>query len=103
MLKVKLLLGYTNLFFSNKYENNKYLGRIKCKNTCCVICGKYRKFRKSKISNIFEKTLLLSIICSKCKNEDETIYILTYLKLTNKLFKIYELKKLRKRKGSMIK
>ena len=27
-----------------------------------------------KISYIFEKTLLLSIICSKCKNEDEKLF-----------------------------
>ena len=39
----------------------------------CSICGKYRKFEKPKISYIFEKTLVLSIICSKCKNEDEKI------------------------------
>ena len=37
----------------------------------CVICGKYRKIKKPKISYIFEKTLVLSIICSKGKNEDE--------------------------------
>ena len=37
----------------------------------CVICGKYRKFKNLKISYIFEKTLVLSIICSKCENEDE--------------------------------
>ena len=36
----------------------------------CVICGKHRKFEKPKISYILEKTLVLSIICSKCKNED---------------------------------
>ena len=33
----------------------------------CVICGKYRKFETPKISYLLEKTLLLSIICSKCK------------------------------------
>ena len=37
----------------------------------CVICGKYRKFEKPKISYILEKTLVLSVIRSKCKNEDE--------------------------------
>ena len=37
----------------------------------CVICGKYRKIKKPKISYISEKTLFLSIICSKSKNEDE--------------------------------
>ena len=40
----------------------------------CVICGKYRKFEKTKISYLLEKTLLLTIICSKCKNEDEKIF-----------------------------
>ena len=41
----------------------------------CVICGKYRKFRKPKISYIFEKTLVLSIIFFLLfKNEDEKIF-----------------------------
>ena len=40
----------------------------------CVICGKYRKFQKPKISYIFEKRLVLSITCSKCKNEDEKTF-----------------------------
>ena len=40
----------------------------------CIICGKYRKFEKPKISYLFEKTLALSIICSKCKNEVEKIF-----------------------------
>ena len=40
----------------------------------CVICGKYRKFEKPKISYLLEKTLVLSIICSKCKNEDERLF-----------------------------
>ena len=39
----------------------------------CLICGKYRKFDKPKISYLLEKTLVLSIICSKCKNEDEKL------------------------------
>ena len=40
----------------------------------CVICSKYRKFEKLKISYVLEKTLVLSIISSKCKNEDEKIF-----------------------------
>ena len=40
----------------------------------CVICLKYRKSRKSKISYLIEKTLVLSIICSKCKKEDEKVF-----------------------------
>ena len=40
----------------------------------CVICCKYRKFKNPKISYIFEKSLVLSIIYSKCKNEDKKIF-----------------------------
>ena len=39
-----------------------------------VICSKCRKFENPKISSIFEKTLVLSIICNKCKNKDEKIF-----------------------------
>ena len=39
-----------------------------------VICGKYRKFEKSKIY-LLEKTLVLPIICSKCNNEGERIFV----------------------------
>ena len=44
------------------------------KKLCCVICGTYRKFEKPKISHLLEKTLVLSIICSKCRNEDEKLF-----------------------------
>ena len=40
----------------------------------CVICGRYRKSEKPKITYLLEKALLLSVICSKCKNEDEKIF-----------------------------
>ena len=40
----------------------------------CVICGTYRKFEKLKISYLLEKTLVVSFICSKCKNEDEKLF-----------------------------
>ena len=40
----------------------------------CVVCGRYKTFEKPKISYILEKTLVISIICSKCKNEDEKIF-----------------------------
>ena len=43
----------------------------KMKKLYCVICRKYRRFEKPKISYLLEKTLVLSIICSKCKNENE--------------------------------
>ena len=40
----------------------------------CVICSKYRKSEKPKISYLLEKTLVLSIICSKCKNDYEKFF-----------------------------
>ena len=40
----------------------------------CVICSKYRKFEKPTISYLLEKTLVLSIICCKWKNEDEKLF-----------------------------
>ena len=47
---------------------------MKTKNIYDVIFGKYRKFKNLKISNIFEKTIVLIIICNKCKNEDKKIF-----------------------------
>ena len=59
-----------------------------------IICGKYIKFEKPKISYLLEKTLVLSIICSKCENEyektfkeEESIEILTNLVLINNIEK----------------
>ena len=40
----------------------------------CFICDKYRKFENPKISYLFEKTLVLSIICSKCKKKNEKLF-----------------------------
>ena len=40
----------------------------------CIVCEKWTKLKNLKISFIFEKTLVLSIICSKCGNEDEKIF-----------------------------
>ena len=77
MFKVKVFLDYTNLYFRNNYEkNDKILLKDfqSLKKLYCVICGKYRTFEKPKTPYIFEKTLTLSIIRSKCKNEDEKIF-----------------------------
>ena len=40
----------------------------------CIICGKYRKLKKPKISYDFEKILVIAIICSKRENKDEKIF-----------------------------
>ena len=62
----------------------------------CNVCNKYRKSKKTKISNIFRKTLLsLSIIYSKFGHEYEKIFkkeksieILKILGLINNIEKI---------------
>ena len=40
----------------------------------CATSGRYIKLEKPKISYLLEKTLVLSIICSKCKNEDKKLF-----------------------------
>ena len=54
----------------------------------CVICGKYRKFEKAKISYIFKKKVVLSIICSKWKNEDKKNILRRRFKWDIKIFMI---------------
>ena len=46
----------------------------------CVIWSEYIKFEKTKISYLLEKTLVLSIICSRCKSEEKK-----YLEKKNQL------------------
>ena len=85
MLKGKSLLDYINLFSPNKYEKND--------NTEIFPLTKDLKWKKSialfvlSIENLkilkytfLKKTLVLFIICSKCKNED-SIEILKILSL----------------------
>ena len=64
------------------------------KNGIALSVGKYRKLEQPKISYLLEKTLLLSIICSKCKSEvkmkkifqeEESIKILKTLGLINNI------------------
>ena len=40
----------------------------------CIICSKYRKLEKCKILYLFERKLVLSMICRKCKSEDEKLF-----------------------------
>ena len=40
----------------------------------CNVCNKYRKSKDIKISFIFEKTLALSIVYSKCGHEYKKIF-----------------------------
>ena len=41
---------------------------------CFIISGKYRNFEQTKIPYVLKKTLALSVIFNKCKNEDEKIF-----------------------------
>ena len=77
LLKGKSLLDTANLLSPNDYQKNntKIFSAIrKMKNPYCVICGKYKKFEKPIITYIFEKTLVLPFIRSKCKNGNEAIW-----------------------------
>ena len=43
----------------------------------CNVCnkyGKYSKLKNLKLSNIFKKSLGLSIVYSKCRHEDKKIF-----------------------------
>ena len=61
----------------------------------CGICNKYRKFKKLKMY-LLEKTLVLSITCSKCINEDEKTLeeeSIEMLKILDLIFNIEEYQK----------
>ena len=58
------------------------------KKAYCIKCNKYRKFKIPKISSIFKKVLIHSVICDKhCCNyeeifkQEESIKILKYVSL----------------------
>ena len=69
----------------------------------CIICSKYRKFEKPKISYFLENTLVLSIISSKCKNEDEKIESIETIKIIDLIENIWLLLKyVWKKKSSRI-
>ena len=76
LLKGKSLPDYKNFFSPNGYKNNDKITLTKKmeKLYYCFICRKYRKFEKLKISYLFGKTFVLSVICSKWKNEDKKIF-----------------------------
>ena len=40
----------------------------------CTKCKNYKAFKKLKMSNFYDKTLLLSSICNKYGREDEKIF-----------------------------
>ena len=52
----------------DKYQNFSITKKLKIKTLYFSIWIDYGKFKNSKMSYIFEKTLVASIICSKYKN-----------------------------------
>ena len=78
-LKGKRLLDCLNLFSPNDYDKNDKVIIIfsltkTIKKLDCGICGKNRRSEKPKLSYILEKTLVIFIICCKCKDEDEKLF-----------------------------
>ena len=75
LLKGKSFPDYANFFSPNDHKNNdKIILTKKMKKLYCFICRKYKKFEKPKISYLLEKTFVLSVICTKWKNEYEKIF-----------------------------
>ena len=58
-------------YYRNSYSPHDYQKKDKILKIYCVTCGECKKVKKPKISYLLEKTLVLSIICSKYKNKDE--------------------------------
>ena len=59
MFKSKFFLDYTNLFSAKEYQKNDKM---------------MLKYESKKIPKFSKKTLVLSIICIKCSNEDQKVY-----------------------------
>ena len=75
MLKGESLLDCKNFFSPDDHEKHKIFQWLKrFKKLCCINWSKYEKFGKHKISYLLEKTLVLSIICSKYKNKGEKLF-----------------------------
>ena len=62
----------------------------------CIRCSKYRKFKNTKVSFVFDKPLVVSIICNTYESKDEktfkekeSINILNILHLIKNVRKIY--------------
>ena len=79
MLKGKSLFDYANFFSRNDYEKNDKIINYtsiakKMKKLYDVICSNYRKIEKTKTSYLLAKRSVLSIICSRCKNENQKLF-----------------------------
>ena len=71
---IRVYIFFPKLLWKEWQNNIKTFSIIKkMKKLYCVICSKYGKSEKPKIPYLLEKTLVLSIICKKCKNEDEKV------------------------------
>ena len=48
--------------------------KVTIKKICCIMCIKYRTFKNPERSCIFDKTIVPSIICSRCGLKDKDIF-----------------------------
>ena len=79
MLKGKSFLDYTNLFSPNDYEKDhkiilKYFWQLKRWKIYIVLFVASIENLKNLKYTSYKKTLVLSIICSKCRNEEDKIF-----------------------------
>ena len=80
MLKGKSFLDYTNLFSPNDYEKDhkiilKYFWQLKrWKIYIVLFVASIENLKNLKYHTSYKKTLVLSIICSKCRNEEDKIF-----------------------------
>ena len=52
---------------------------MKTINMCCNKCNKFRKLMSPKLSYIFDKTLIISIICNKFCNNNRRMFKKEYV------------------------
>ena len=82
MLKGKSLLDYTNIFSPNGYEKYDrtilkyfhYLERLRQKKYIVLFVVRIENLKIPKYHTFSKKTLVLSIICSKCGSKDKEIF-----------------------------
>ena len=79
MLKGRSFLDYTNLFSPNDYEKDdkiilKYFWQLKRWKIYIVLFVASIENLKNLKYTSYKKTLVLSIICSKCRNEEDKIF-----------------------------
>ena len=65
IIQIYFLLTNMKGMIKNNTKTSSITKKVEIEKLHCIICSKCRKFQKPKISYIFEKALVFSIICSK--------------------------------------